>query len=175
MNLRKNILTALLLAIGFILHQLVPGIFAGMKFDLMLAVIFVAIFINSDFKNVLLTALIGGLITALTTTFPGGQIPNIIDKVITCIAVFVMIKASGKFRDNQICIGIISFVGTIISGTVFLLSALLIVGLPAPFKALFVGIVIPTSVTNVFITIIIYNAVRMALKVSGAQFVNSKM
>lgn len=175
MNLRKNILTALLLAIGFILHQLVPGVFAGMKFDLMLAVIFVAIFINNDFKNVLLTAFIGGFITALTTTFPGGQIPNIIDKVVTCITVFIMIKASGKFKDNQVCIGIISFLGTIISGTVFLLSALLIVGLPAPFKALFVGIVLPTSVTNIFITILIYNAVKMALKVSGSKFVDSNI
>lgn len=169
MNLRKNILTALLLAIGFILHQIVPGVFAGMKFDLMLTVIFVSIFINNDFKNVLLTAFIGGFITAMTTTFPGGQIPNIIDKIVTCILVFLMIKASGKFKDNQVCIGLISFLGTIISGTVFLTSALFIVGLPAPFKALFFGIVIPTSITNVFVTIIIYNTVKLALKVSGSQ------
>ncbi len=170
MNLRRNILTALLLAIGYILHQIVPGIAGGMKFDLMLAVIFVSIFINHDFKNIMLTALIGGFITAMTTTFPGGQIPNLIDKMITCILVFFMIKIAGKFKENQLVIGAISFLGTLISGTVFLSSALFIVGLPAPFKGLFFGIVLPTAVTNMFATLLIYNAVKVAIKLSGAKF-----
>ncbi|SHJ63818.1 tryptophan transporter [Tepidibacter formicigenes] len=173
MNLRKNILTALLLAIGFILHQVVPGILAGMKFDLMLSIMFVSILINSDFKNSMLTAVIGGFITAMTTTFPGGQIPNIIDKFVTCVLVFLIIKIIGKYKENQISVALISFVGTIISGTIFLTSAFFIVGLPAPFKGLFLGIVLPTAVTNIFVTIIIYNAVRVAIKVSGAKFVSN--
>lgn len=169
MNLRKNVLTALLLAIGFILHQIVPGALGAMKFDIMLAMIFVAIFINNDVKNVVLAALMGGVITALTTTFPGGQLPNIIDKIVTCAAVYAMIKVALSFMPelNQAAVIVISFVGTIISGAVFLYSALLIVGLPAPFTALFMGIVLPTAVANVFVTIVIYNAVKMALKASG--------
>jgi len=167
MNLKKNILTALLLAIGFILHQLVPGAVGSMKFDLMLSMIFVSIFINSEFKNVVLTALLGGIITALTTTFPGGQIPNVIDKVVTCMVVFAMVKLAERVNLNQVAVGIIAFVGTIVSGSVFLYSALIIVGLPAPFGALFIGIVIPTAVTNIFVTVAVFSAVKMALKASN--------
>ena len=174
MNLRKNILIALLLSIGYILHQVVPGTIGNMKFDLMLSFIFVALFISRDFKSAILTALLGGFITALTTTFPGGQIPNIIDKLVTCISVYVMLKLSDKVKFKQISTGIIAFVGTIISGTTFLYSALLLVGLPAPFPVLFAGIVLPTAVTNVFVTLVVYNTVKLAIKATGVKFVQSK-
>ena len=173
MNLRKNILTALLLAIGFIMHQVVPGTLGSMKFDLMLAFIFVAIIINKDFKSVLLTALLGGFITAMTTTFPGGQIPNIIDKLVSCIFVYGLVFVFDKFKLNQISVGIIAFLGTMISGTVFLTSASFIVGLPAPFIGLFLAIVIPTSITNIFVTMIIYNAVKATLKATGSSFIEN--
>lgn len=48
---------------------------------------------------------------------------------------------------------IIGLIGTAISGTVFLGSALFIVGLPAPFMVLFTSIVLPTSLTNMVITL----------------------
>ncbi|WP_066497126.1 tryptophan transporter [Abyssisolibacter fermentans] len=165
MNLRKNIFTALLLAVGLILHQITPGVLGSMKFDLMLSFIFVAIFINPTLNNCILTAFIGGLFTSLTTTFPGGQIPNVIDKIVTCFVVLILIKLAQKVSLNKISIGIISFIGTIVSGSVFLYSALLIVGLPAPFKALFLGIVLPTSISNVVITLVIYNVVAYSLKI----------
>ncbi len=173
MNLRKNILTALLLAIGFIMHQVVPGTLGSMKFDLMLSFIFIAIIINKDFKSVLLTALLGGLITAMTTTFPGGQIPNIIDKIVTCIVVYGLVRVFDRFKLNQISIGIIAFLGTMISGTVFLGSAFFLAGLPAPFTALFLAIVIPTSITNIFVTIVIYNVVKATLKATRSSFVEN--
>jgi hypothetical protein len=96
MNLRKNIIISLLLAIGYIMHQIVPGTIGNMKFDLMLSFIFVALFISRDFKSTILTALLGGFITALTTTFPGGQIANVVDKLVTCIAVYLMMKVFDK-------------------------------------------------------------------------------
>ena len=111
--------------------------------------------------------LLGGIITALTTTFPGGQLPNIIDKLVTCMVVFAMVKIAEKIKLNKIAVGIIAFVGTVVSGSVFLYSALLIVGLPAPFSALFIGIVLPTAVTNIFVTVAVFGAVSMALKMSN--------
>lgn len=174
MNLRKNITIALLLSIGYILHQVVPGTIGSMKFDLMLSFIFVALFISRDFKSAMLTALLGGFITALTTTFPGGQIPNIIDKIVTCLSVYVMLRLSDKLKFRQVSTGIIAFAGTIISGTTFLYSALLLSGLPAPFTVLFAGIVLPTAVTNIFVTLVVYNTVNLAIKATGAKFVQSK-
>lgn len=167
MDLRKNIITALLIAIGFILRQIIPGAIGGMKFDLMLSLIFVCLLINHDFKNVVLTALLGGIITAMTTTFPGGQIPNIIDKFITCMIMYVIIKLFGNLKNNIISIGVMGFVGTIISGSIFLVSALYIVGLPAPFMILFMSIVLPTAGTNAFMTILIYKTVKASMKATG--------
>lgn len=169
MNLRRNILTALLLAMGYIMHQVVPGTVGNMKFDMMLAFVFVALFINRDFKSTLLTAFLSGLLTAFTTTFPGGQLPNIIDKFITCMVVYMLLKVFDNIKHKQVTVGFIAFVGTIVSGSVFLYSALLLVGLPAPFPVLFASIVIPTAVTNIFVTLIAYNAAKTAIKVSGVK------
>lgn len=171
MNLRKNVITALLIAFGYVLHQVIPGTIGSMKLDIMLSMIFVTLFISSDFKSVILTALLGGAITAMTTTFPGGQVPNIIDKLVTCIAVYLLIKAMSKIRNKQIVFGIIAFVGTIVSGSVFLYSALLLGGLPAPFLVLFFSIVLPAAMANIFVTLIAYNAVRTAVKATGIDYI----
>lgn len=174
MNLRKNILISLLLAIGYIMHQITPGTIGNMKFDLLLSFLFVALFISRDLKSAILAGLLAGFITAITTTFPGGQIANVVDKVVTSLAVYLMIKLSDKFKFKQISTGIISFIGTVISGTTFLFTALMLVGLPAPFPVLFAGIVIPTAVTNIFVTLIVYNAVNLALKATGAKYMQPK-
>ncbi|MBS4538794.1 tryptophan transporter [Clostridium sp. D2Q-11] len=172
MDLRKNILTALLLAIGFIMHQVVPGALGSMKFDFMLSFMFVALIINKDFKSTLLTALLGGIITAMTTTFPGGQIANIIDKIVTSLVVYGLIMIYSKAKFNVITIGIISFIGTMVSGTVFLAVALFMVGLPAPFNLLFATIVIPTSITNIFITVVVHNVVIKVVKITRIKFID---
>jgi hypothetical protein len=175
MNLRKNILIALLLAIGYVLHQVVPGTIGSMKFDLMLSFIFVALFITRDFKSAILTGLLGGFITAFTTTFPGGQVANVVDKFVTCTAVYMLMVIADKFKFSQISAGIIAFLGTVLSGTVFLGSALILLGqLPAPFPVLFTGIVLPTAVTNIFVTLVVYNTVKLAIKATGAKFIQSK-
>lgn len=171
MNLRKNIFTALLIAMGYIMHQVIPGTIGNMKFDIMLSFIIVALIISRDFKSVILTAMLGGGITALTTTFPGGQIPNIIDKLITCLVVYALLKLLDGIKSKQITAGFIAFVGTMVSGSVFLYSALLLVGLPAPFMVLFVGIVVPTAFANIFVTLLVYNAVKTALKATGVKYI----
>lgn len=167
MKLKNNIFTALLLAIGFILHQIVPGIFGGMKFDFLLAFVFISLLINHSFKNAILTGLLGGLLSAMTTSFPGGQIPNIIDKLITCIVIFFLIKLVSSFNFNSIIVGIITIIGTLVSGTTFLLSALFIVGLPMPFIFLFNTVVLPTVLVNTVVTVFIYQIVKHAIKISG--------
>lgn len=171
MNLRKNILIALLLSIGFIMHQVTPGTLGSMKFDFMLSFIFIILFLNKDFKSAVITGILGGIITAMTTTFPGGQIANIIDKTVTVLVVYLLIKLLDKMKYGQLKIGIIAFIGTLVSGSVFLSSALFLVGLPAPFLALFLSIVLPTAITNIFVTITIYNVVKMALRVTKLDFV----
>lgn len=167
MNLKNNIVTTLLLAIGFILHYITPGILGGMKFDFLLIFIIISLLINRKFGNAILTGLLGGILSAMTTTFPGGQIPNILDKIITCLVLFIIIRIFYRFSNNIIIVGFIGGLGTLISGTVFLLSAKLIVGLPAPIFALIITVALPTVLVNGIGTACVYKVVKTALRSSG--------
>ena len=149
MKTNKIILTSLLLAIGLILHQITPGIILGMKPDLQLVFMIFSIILTKDFKLALITGIVAGVLCSLTTTFPGGQLPNIIDKIITSISVYVIYK-NFNFNSPLKLVGIY-LLGTLISGSIFLGSALILFGLPAPFSILFVTIVLPTAVINSFI------------------------
>lgn len=148
MNINKIIITSLFLAIGLVLHQITPGIFMGIKPDFLLVFMILSITLTKDFKITIITGIAAGVLCALTTTFPGGQLPNIIDKIITSIIVYIIYKSSNS--NSSLKLICIYFLGTIISGSIFLGSALILFGLPAPFLILFVSIVLPTSVINSF-------------------------
>jgi hypothetical protein len=167
MKLKENIITALLLAIGFILHQITPGILGGMKFDFLLSFVFISLLINNTFNNAILTAILGGILSAITTTFPAGQIPNLIDKLVTCLILFVVIKNIRHFKLNPFIVALIGGLGTFISGTTFLLSALFITGLPVPIEVLMVTVVLPTILVNGLGTALLYKVIKRALKISG--------
>ena len=167
MNLRKLIMSSLLLAIGMVLHYIAPPILFGMKPDILLSMMFIAILLaDGDYKITLIVGLAAGLLTAATTTFPGGQIPNIIDKLVTCNIVYLIIVASKKILNHQILMIIVSILGTILSGSIFLGSALVLVGLPggASFTALFLAVVIPATLVNTLACMFLYNAAYLANK-----------
>lgn len=83
MKTKTLVSLSLLIGIGAALHFIVPGFFLGMKPDMMLLMMFLAITLFPAKKNVFIVALAAGAISAMTTTFPAGQIPNIIDKLAT--------------------------------------------------------------------------------------------
>lgn len=149
MKTNKLIISSLLLTIGLILHQITPGIFLGIKPDFLLVFMILSIILTNNFKIAFITGIVAGVLCALSTTFPGGQIPNIIDKIITSIIVYGIYI---NFNSNSpLKLTVIYFLGTIISGSIFLGSALILFGLPAPFLILFVTIVLPTTVINSFL------------------------
>ncbi|HEY5588987.1 MAG TPA: tryptophan transporter [Candidatus Paceibacterota bacterium] len=158
MKTNKIIITSLLLAIGLILHQITPGIFFGMKPDLLLVFMILSITLTKNFKIAIITGIVAGVLGALTTTFPGGQLPNIIDKTITSISVYILYKNLNS--NSPLKLAGIYFLGTILSGSIFLSSALILFGLPAPFTILFVTIVLPTSVLNSFIGFSIHKLIN---------------
>lgn len=165
MKLKKNIFTALLLAIGFMLHQITPGIVGGMKFDFLLTFIFISLFLNNTLDNAILTGLLGGLLSAMTTGFPGGQIPNIIDKLLTCLILFIVIKYLSRFKLNSFIVGLVAGLGTFLSGMIFLISALFITGLPVPLGVLFITVVIPTTIVNGIGTVFVFKIIEKALRI----------
>lgn len=163
MKLRDTVITSLLIAIGFVLHAVTPGI-GGMKFDLLLAFMILAILINPTLQNTLSAGILGGIMAALTTTFPGGQPANLIDKFITALVVYALIRSLAGLKNDSIRSAVIGFFATMVSGTVFLSVALFVAGLPLPFSVLFLSVVLPTAVTNGGIMIVLYKASSMAMR-----------
>lgn len=172
-NTKKLIMNALLLAIGALLHQITPILGLPMQPDFALAMLFIIMILNNkDYKTTMVSALITGIFTAMTTKFPGGQIPNILDKVITTNIIYLIMfvisnvkfvkKLENKKREYFLS-AIIFPLGTLISGVVFLGTANIIVGLPAPFEALLVLIVLPAAVINLVAGIFLYKIVCTSL------------
>ncbi|BDR66424.1 tryptophan transporter [Clostridium tetani] len=166
MKLRDLVLTSVFLAIGFILHQITPPLFLGMKPDFLLIMMFISIYLVDNYKTTMVIGLCSGVLTAMTTTFPGGQLPNLIDKIATCQIVYLLFKIlDNKFRKN-INIVLVSIIGTFISGAIFLGSAFYIVGLPASFKTLILSIVLPATLFNACISFLFFKVVLTALTYS---------
>lgn len=159
MKSRDLVFMSLLVGIGFILHTVVPGFFFGMKPDMMLVVMFLGIMLFPTVKHVLVLSITTGIIAALTTSFPAGQIPNIIDKPITAFLVLTLFLIFKK-KQSVFTAGALTVIGTLISGTVFLYLALLIVGLPAPFTVLFTMVVLPATMINTLVTVFVYPVVK---------------
>src|SRR6185437_9441753 len=87
MNTRVLVILSLLMGMGTVLHFVMPPI-AGIKPDMALPLMFLGIVLFPERKNVVLLAIGTGILTALTTGFPMGQIPNMIDKPITAFVFF---------------------------------------------------------------------------------------
>ena len=150
---KQLVINSLLLAVGFILHYVTPAIGLPMQIDFSLITMILVINLN---KNSFRTCIAGGVATGifagLTTKFPLGFIPNIIDKITTAIVIYLLIKLLDKTTlHNKIKAIAVNAIGTLVSGTVFLVSALLLTGLPAPFSVLFVTVVIPAVVVNTIV------------------------
>lgn len=159
MKVKQLTMSAILLAIGAILHYIVPGTFAGLKPDFLLSMMFLAIFINFNATNLVATSVVCGIISAMTTQFPGGQLPNIIDKCITGLLVGLMIYALKKLSiPETVKMGVVGFLGTLISGSVFLGSAYILVGLPGAFTVLYTGVLV-ASIGNVIFTVLLYQVI----------------
>ncbi len=146
-SLSELILVGLMLAIGYVLHQVTPGFIGGMKPDLLLSMLFISLLMFRNARLGVVAGLAAGILSALATTFPGGQFPNVIDKLVTTLLVLALIQSLGKVNDKILAV-IVGLVGTVISGSVFLGSALVLSGLPAPFSALFTAVVLPAAAIN---------------------------
>ena len=167
MNVKRMILNSILIAIGALLHQITPALGLPMQPDFAIAMLFIIILINKDYKTTLIASIIMGVITAMTTKFPGGQLPNIIDKLITSHVIYFMYKAMGnKINDNIKILSALSF-GTIVSGLSFLISASIIVGLPGNFITLVTLVVLPATLMNILLGTVLYRSIRVALKATG--------
>ncbi|WP_110929017.1 tryptophan transporter [Bacillus massiliglaciei] len=160
MNTKTLVSMSLFVGIGAALHFIIPGFFFSMKPDMMLLMMFLAIALFPEKKNVFILALASGVISGISTAFPGGLFPNIIDKFVTAFVFFALFLVFRKAAASVTGICVLTVIGTLVSGTVFLTSAYFIVGLPGPFLGLFSMVVLPAVLLNTIAIAIIYPIVK---------------
>ena len=164
MKTKKMIINAILIALGVILHVRAPSIGLPAQPDFALAMLFIIMLLNKDYKTTLFSGIILGIFTALTTKTPGGQLPNILDKFITCnVMYFVLNLLREKVSKNTQAIILMGF-GTVLSGIVFLSSLALISGIEGSIFVPIVAIVLPTAAINLIFGLVIYRIVERVLK-----------
>ena len=156
---KQLVTNSLLLAVGFLLHYVTPAIGLPMQIDFSIITLILVITLNrNSFNTCVASGVATGIFSGLTTKFPLGFIPNIFDKITTAIFVYLLIKLLDKTELNsKIKAIVVNAIGTLISGVVFLASALLITGLPAPFGVLFVSVVIAATVVNTIVGFLVSN------------------
>ena len=151
-NTKQLVSNSLLLAVGFILHYVTPAI-GSMQIDFsLITLVLIIAFNKNSFNTCIASGIATGIFAGLTTKFPLGLIPNIIDKIVTTVAMYFLIKLLDKTSlQSRIKTVVVYAMGTLISGITFLTSALILVGLPASFGLLFVTAVIPAVVINTIV------------------------
>lgn len=166
MNTKNLVLMALLVGVGAALYLIIPGYGEGMKPDFMLTMMFIGILLFPTFKETFLLAITTGVLSGLFSSFPGGFFPNIIDKLVTGFVFLGIVLALGHLT-KKVATGIVLVaICTIVSGTIFLSMALLLVGLPggAAFSGLFVAVVLPGVLLNAVAFALIYPIITNLLK-----------
>jgi hypothetical protein len=164
MNTRILVILSLLMGIGAVLHFIMPPIY-GVTPDMMLAMMFIGIMLFPKLKYVSVLAIATGILSALTSNAPGGQIANFIEKPITALIFFALFLLVKDRVNNKIGVPVLTAIGTMISGSIFLSLALYVVGLmDGVFLLFFTTAVLPAAGLNTVLMIIIFPVVQQILK-----------
>ena len=158
MKIRNLTISGVFMTLGLVMHFMVPGIFFGVKPDFLLSMMFISLMITSDIKETLLIGIAGGIMSALTTGFPGGQIPNFIEKIITSLVVFFIIKTM-KNNYSIPKVILIFAIGTLVSGTMFLSIALTMTNQLNLFLPSFPAVLVAMAI-NAILGIFLYQATQ---------------
>ena len=150
MKTKQLVINSLLLSVGFLLHYITPTLGLPMQPDFSLITMILIINLNrNSFSTCIASGIATGIFSGLTSKFTLGLVPNLIDKIVTTIFIYLLVKLLDKTTlHSKIKAIVVNSIGTLVSGMVFLGSAMLITGLPAPFSVLFTTVVIPAIAIN---------------------------
>lgn len=154
MDSKKLTVSSIFLSVGLLLHYVTPALAMGVKPDFLLVMMFLAILFTDNVKEAFVLSLFAGTIAAFTTSFPMGQLPNILDKIVSGIVVYYLFKVMGK---NKVKSNFVFMIGTLISGFVFLVTAIPLGTGTENFATLllsmFLAVCLPTSILNTIVGI----------------------
>lgn len=154
MHSKKLTVSSIFLSVGLLLHYVTPALVMGVKPDFLLVMMFLAILFMDNVKEAFVLSLFAGAIAAFTTNFPMGQLPNILDKIVSGIIVYYLFKVMGK---NKAISNFVFMIGTLISGFVFL-SLAIRMGMGTEnftnlLPSMFLAVCLPTSILNTIVGI----------------------
>ncbi|AZK44118.1 MULTISPECIES: tryptophan transporter [Erysipelothrix] len=155
MKIKNLTLSTLFLTLGLVLHITVPGTVGFMKPDFMLAMFFFALFGLQSFREVIVVSIVCGFLTAMTTAMPGGEVANVIDKLITGPLVFYGYQFLVRKLDLKVSSCLITCLGTCISGLIFLSIVQVLGGISLPLQFFLLGIILPAMVVNSILVLLI--------------------
>lgn len=167
MKTRTLVILSLLVGIGAVLHAVAPPIIFGMKPDMLLAMMFLGIMLFPQIKYVMLLSLVTGAISALTTSFPMGQLANMIEKPLTALVFLGLFLLVRNMVSHNILAPILTAIGTLVSGSLFVSIGLFVLGAAIPgqgFLTLFIGVVLPTVAFNTVIMVVIFPVIQAIMK-----------
>lgn len=174
MDTKRMVTNAILIAIGAILHQITPGM--QMQPDLSLAMLFIIIVYNKDYKTSLICGIAIGIFAAVTSKTPNGQIPNIIDKLVTCNFVYFILLPLRNKVSKTVQILTVLPLGTLVSGSIFLTLLMILNGFPIEtFKTLFISVVLTTAALNMVLGFVLFKIVGRTIKAIGAYSIEDSM
>lgn len=153
---RKITQMSILLALGLVLNLSVQMFsLQGMKVDFVVVMLCISILNSESYEEVIMAGVAYGLLTALTTTFPNGQLANIIDKLVVSLVMYNVKNILKVNYNNKLLLIIFSLSATLLSGFIFLFTALYMSQTLNMFYILFFSIVIPSAIGNsIMITIL---------------------
>ena len=169
MNTKQMVANAILIAVGAILHLITPSFF-GMQCDFSLAMLFIIIVFNKEYKTTLVCGIIVGIFAAYTSKLGGMAIvPNIVDKLITCNVMYLILIPLRNNISKIKQITLLLPLGTLVSGTIFLTVLMMLSGLPGgmSFEALFMSVVVPTMAINTILGLAIFKTVEKIATMNG--------
>ena len=138
-----------------------------MQCDFSLAILFSLLILvtEKDYKLSLAVGMCFGIASALTTKMPMGNIANLVDKFVTTNLIFLFIPfASNKIKDDTLFL-IVSFIGTFISGSVFILTAIAFGAFAIDmYIPLLATVVAPSMIVNTIVGFFIFKIMKKILK-----------
>lgn len=165
MNIRVLVILSLFVGIGAVLHAIVPPIIFGVKPDMLLSMMFLGILLIPKVKYVVILSIATGIVSALTTSAPGGQIANLIDKPITAMLFLILAIIIKKSMSPTIRAAVLTAIGTLISGAIFLSVVLFLIGImDGSFLAMFSMAVLPAALLNTLIIAVVFPITQRILK-----------
>lgn len=150
MKTKNLIFATLLITLGLILNLITPAFVGLMKPDFLLAMYLIALTRMGSVKEACVITLICAILSSMTSMMPGAEIANFIEKSMTGVSVSLIYTLTKNKSSNNISL-IIGGLGTLLSGFYFLVIMSFLGFLEANFLILFMSVVIPTSIVNVFV------------------------